>query len=172
MANLGMNFDATAVEPDTGGRSNPIPEGRYVLQVVESDVVENSKGNGSILKLTLEVFDGPLTGRKLFENLNIQHANVQAQEIAQKQLSALCHAAGVTAVTDSAELHYQPFEADVGIEPESPKPGGGTYAAKNKITKYHFGEASAPAGKAPATRPAQTAAPAAAAKPWQRSKAA
>lgn len=173
MANLGFNFDANEVEPDTGGRSEPVPEGRYVLQVVDSDVVENAKRTGSVLKLTIEVFDGALKGRKMFESLNIQHESVQAQEIGQKQLSALCHAAGVAAITDSAELHYQPFEADVGIEPESPKPGGGTYAAKNRIKKYHFGEAAAPAGKA-APRATQAAAPAAStgSKPWQRTKAA
>lgn len=171
MANLGFNFDANEVEPDTGGRSDPIPEGRYVLQVTDSDVVENAKNTGLVMKLTIEVFDGPLKGRKMFESLNIQHDSVQAQEIGQKQLSALCHACGVTAVTDSSELHYQPFEADVGIEAESPKPGGGVYPAKSRIRKYHFGEAAAPAGKA-APKVAPAAAPATGAKPWQRSKAA
>lgn len=171
MANLGMTFDPTEVEPDTG-RSDPIPEGRYVLQVTDSDVVENAKQTGTVLKLTMEVFDGPLKGRKLFETLNIQHEKVQVQEIGQKQLSALAAAAGIsTVITDSQDLHYQPFEADVVIEAGGANPKGGNYPDKNRIRKYHFGdEAAPPATKAaPAARPA-AAAPAASGgtKPWQR----
>jgi hypothetical protein len=172
MASLGNNFDPNAVEPDTGGRGDPIPEGRYVLQVIESDVVDNKKGTGQILKLTLEVFDGPLKGRKMFENINITNESVQAQEIGQKQLSALCHAAGITTVvSDSQELHYQPFEADVSIEGARSKPGGGEYPPQNRIKKYHFAGAEGAAPATPAARPAaaRTAPPAAnTGRPWTR----
>lgn len=172
MANLGMTFDPTEVEPDEGRDYRPIPNGTYVLQVIESDVVDNKNGDGSILKLTMEVYEGEFKGRKIFENLNIINKSQKAQEIAQSQLSALTKAAGIsTVITDSQDLHYQPFEAVVGTEPESPKPGGGVYPAKNKITRYEFGQSGAPPATkaAPAARPA-AAAPAASGgtKPWQR----
>lgn len=168
MANLGMNYDPNSVEPDTG-RPEPVPDGRYVLHVIESDVVPTSTGNGTILKTTIEVFDGPLKGRKLFENFNIQHSNPQAQEIGQKQLSALCKAAGISSsISDSQELHYHPFEADVGTEPERTDKNGKTYAPRNAVKKYHF-EAAPPAAKARVATPAPAARPApSAGRPWQR----
>lgn len=169
MANLGMTYDPNAVEPDSGVRE-PIPEGRYVLQVTDSDVVATSTGSGQMLKLTFEVFDGEFKGRKVFENLNIQNANAQAQEIAQRQLSALCRAAGITqTLTDSQDLHFQPFEADVKIDPERTA-NGKTYAPRNAIKKYIFEDGAPPASKAPA-RPATAGRPAAGSRPWEQRRA-
>jgi len=164
---MNMTFDPTAVEPSTG-RVEPFPEGRYVLQVIDSDVTPNSKETGDVLKLTLEVYDGPLKGRAMFENINLTNASPQAQEIGQKQLSALCHAAGITVtISDSQDLHYKPFEADVGIEPERTAPDGKVYGPKNRITKYHFGEPSAAAAKPVVARPAPAPA-ATGSRPWKR----
>lgn len=139
MAQLGIAFNSQQVAPDTG-RAEPFPEGRYLLHVINSDVKQSSSGKGTLLSLELEVYEGTYKGRRVFENINIVHTNPQAQNIGQSQLSALCHAMGhIGEVTDSKDLHYKPFEADVGIEPAKAKPGGGMYDARNRIDKYHFG---------------------------------
>lgn len=173
MANLGISFDPSAVEPDAGRDRDLLPEGEFTLHVIESDVVANSKGTGLMLKLTFEVFDGPFEKRRVWENFNIQNTNAQAQQIAQKQLSALCHAIGLlTVLEDSQDLHYQPFRAKVGIEKARPKPDGGEFPPRNKVTRFiPLGETAPPTSK-PAVRPAPVQQPRAAAPaPQQRTAA-
>jgi len=165
MANLGQTFDPNEVEPTS--RPDPVPEGRYVLQVIDSDIKPTK--SGQMLALTMEIHDGPYQGRKVFENLNIQNASAQAQEIAQRQLSALCRAAGITqAITDSQDLHYQPFEADLKIEPARTV-GEKTYDPRNAIKKYVFEDQAPPAGKpAPSAPPPPQRQAAGGSRPWER----
>ena len=85
-------------------------------------------GGGQYLWLELDVLEGPLAGRKLFDRLNLVNASAQTVEIAQRTLSAICHATGRLQVQDSAELHLIPMIADVTIKP--PKNG---YGESNKV---------------------------------------
>ena len=48
-----------SVEPDSGGRITPFPEGRYTLQIIESDVTPNSKNTGEVLKMTCLLYTSP-----------------------------------------------------------------------------------------------------------------
>ena len=68
------------------------------------------------------------SGRKLFDRLNLVNASAQTVEIAQRTLSAICHATGRMQVQDSQELHLIPMIADVTIRP--PKNG---YGESNKV---------------------------------------
>ena len=61
------------------------------------------------------MLDGPYKGRKLFDRLNLVNANPVTVEIAQRTLSAICHATGRMQVQDSEELHLIPFIADVQV---------------------------------------------------------
>lgn len=135
MARIGMNFDPRTVKPDAGGeRPDPIPAGTYNMMVVSSDVRPNKNGTGAILELRLEVIDGPNRHDQIVQYLNIEHEKAQVQAIGQAQLSALMHAAGImTAISDSEDLHGQPFSADVIIE-ASKDP---QYGPSNRIKKYH-----------------------------------
>lgn len=173
MANLGMNFDPSTVAPDSG--RGAFPAGRYLMQVIESDVVDTKAGDGKILKLVMEVYDGPYERRRVWEQLNIQNPSQKAQAIALSQLSALTRAAGIThEVTESEDLHFKPFEAMVGIEPGDSKPGGGTYPEKNRINRYIFDGADAPPATKAAPAPTAKTAPAPAARtgnrPWDRGR--
>ena len=67
----------------------------------------------------------------MFEQLNLKNNNPQTVEIAQKQLSAICHAVGVLKPQKSEELHGKPLKVRVGT-----KPASGGYDAGNKITSY------------------------------------
>ncbi|MBJ3778839.1 DUF669 domain-containing protein [Acuticoccus sp. 2012] len=117
------------------------------------------------------MLDGEHVGRKLFDRLNLVNANTQTVEIAQRTLSAICHATGKMQVTDSEQLHLIPLQADVTVQP--PKNG---YGESNKIRYRPLDQAPAASPKAAAPpRPQQTA-PAKPAQPggfanapWKRS---
>lgn len=121
-----FSFDSTTISPET--KSDPIPSGTYIAQVVDSEVNPAKSGQGTNMKLVFEIIDGQFKNRKVFDNLCVQHVNAETQRIAQARLSALCHATGVVRMNDSSELHNRPIKINVGIQPE--KNG---YAAKNII---------------------------------------
>ncbi len=112
MANLG-NFDANQVEPASW--FDPVPPGDYKVQIVKSDL-QGTKTGGTMLVLEMDILEGAAQGRKLFDRLSLVNANAKAQEIAQRTLSAICHAVGVMQVSDSEQLHFKPFIASVKIE--------------------------------------------------------
>lgn len=161
MANLGGTFDATQVEPQ--GEYTPIPAGEYKVQIITSEMVSNKAETGQMLKLELEIMEGEQAGRKIFDRLNLDNPNATAVEIAQRQLSAICHAVGQLSVQDSEDLHFKPMTAVIVVTP--PK---GEYGAGNNIKTYKpAGEAAAKSGFTPA---AKTAAPASGA-PWKKAAA-
>lgn len=133
-----FNFDASQVAPQTS--SGPIPAGTYLAHITESDVQPLKSGKGTGLKLTFEVIDGHHKGRRVWENLNIQHENEDTQRIAQSQLSALCHAVNVIKLQDTASLHHKPVTIKVVV-----REAQGQYQASNNIKGYESAGGSRPA---------------------------
>jgi len=134
VANLGGMFDATQVQP--GGSMEVIPAGEYRVMISDS-AMEPSKTGGQFLKLTIQVIDGPHQGAVLFDRLNLVNSNPKAVEIAQRTLSAICHAVGVLQVQDSAQLHNRPMLARVAYkEGGQPDGKGGVYGPSNEIKAY------------------------------------
>ena len=148
-----FNFDASQVAPQAS--TGPLPAGVYLAHIVESDVQPLKSGNGKGLKLTFEVIDGQFKGRKVWENLNIQHTNEDTQRIAQSQFSALCHAVNVIKVMDTAALHFKPVYISVTV-----REAQGQYKASNNIKGYEA------AGSAPATAPTPAPTPVADSPVW------
>lgn len=175
MAFLGNTFDATTVEPSSPREL--LPAGEYLVQIVESEMVETKAGDGQMLKLTLDIVDGPHAGRKLWDNLNLVNRNQTAVEIAQRTLSAICHATGKLQVSDSEALHFIPMIATVKTFPpgHTDKKGYVYENGKNEVGGYK--PANGAARTAPAAAPPRQAAPpptqakpaASAAPPWRRS---
>jgi hypothetical protein len=173
MAQLGQMFDATQIDPTDN--FEPLPAGEYPVVITESEMKPTKNNRGQYLQMTLEVIDGPMKGRKVWDRLNLVNPNNTAVEIAQRQLSSLCHAAGVMNVSDSAQLHNIPVVARVTY-----KPAEGGYSASNEVKAYKStGSKPAPQAsnqpqhteqQAPAAAESapQTAAPAASAPPWAR----
>lgn len=126
MANLGATFDATGIEPLQP--LEVLPPGKYTAQIVNSEMRLTKDGTGQYLYLEIDVLEGPYKGRRLFDRLNLVNTNSQTVEIAQRTLSAICHATGRMQVQDSEELHLSPFLAVVQVQP--PKNG---YGETNKI---------------------------------------
>ena len=172
MARLGETFDATTVEPNKP--LEPLPPGRYVVQIVNSEMRPTKDGMGQYLWLELDVLEGAYAGRKLFDRLNLVNSNPTTVEIAQRTLSAICHATGLMQVDDSEQLHLIPLVADVKVQP--PKNG---YSASNTLRYMPLEQpvarpvATSASRPAVAARPASSASPAPAAKsataPWRRS---
>lgn len=111
MANLG-NFDATKVEPTS--TFDPIPNGDYRVAIIKSELKPTKAKTGHYLEMTAEILDEPHKGRKLFGwRLNLDNPNKVAVDIAERDLSAICHAIGKMSVSDSSDLHDVPFTAKV-----------------------------------------------------------
>ncbi len=110
MANLG-NFDATNVEPQ--GDFEPLPAGKYMVIMTDSEMKETKSGTGHYLELTFQVVDGQYKGRLLWSRLNLDNPNPTAVKIAQGELSSICRAVGVMRPKDSVELHNLPLQVTV-----------------------------------------------------------
>lgn len=173
MANLGGTFDANNVEPSAPREL--LPPGDYVVQIVESEMADTKAGNGQMLKLTMDILDGPYQGRKLWDSLNLVNPNAQTVEIAQRTLSAICHATGKLQVSDSEQLHFIPLIAVVKTKPPGHKEKDGYVHenGKNEVGGYKPVNGAttrpAPAGQpARQTAPPAASKPATAAPPWRR----
>jgi hypothetical protein len=155
MAQLDQVFDATHVDPTP--RFDPIPAGDYPVIITESQFKYTKDNNGQYLELRLEVQSGEFAGRLVFDRLNLFNHNRQAVEIAQRQLSQICHAVGVMQITDSEQLHYKPLMAMVKVRAAS-----GQYDASNEVKGYKPLPNAAPVMQPPraaAAPPARQAAP-------------
>ena len=106
MANL-SGFNAHEVEPTTD--FEPIPAGKYLAVITESEVKPTKSGTGSYLQFTFEILDGPHKGRHVWARLNLDNPNDTAVKMARAELSAICRAVGVMAPNDSIELHNLPL---------------------------------------------------------------
>ena len=156
MAYLG-SFDASQIEP---ADFSALPAGDYAVLISGSEW-KPAKNGGQYLALTLQVLEGAHAGRFLWHNLNLNHSNAKASENAQRELSAICRAAGKFQINDSEELHNIPLIVKVAYVPPKDDGNGGQWPEKNQIKQWRpmNGAAAqpaliqAPAAKAP-PRPA------------------
>ncbi len=111
MANL-TGFDAREVDPAVG--FDPIPAGKYLATITESEFKKTKNGGGQYLQLTFQVLEGMHKGRLLWARLNLDNPNDTTVKIARAELSAICRAVGVMAPKDSVELHNLPLVIKVG----------------------------------------------------------
>ena len=174
MAIFAQTFDANSVEPSN---FDVFPAGKYLAQIVSSEMRPTKDGRGQYLFLELDILEGPFAGRKLFDRLNLVNDNPDTVDIATRTLSSICRATGQMQVKDSEQLHLIPLIADVRVRP--PK---GQYGESNSI-RYLPRNAAAPATRAPGAyasapapatapspqpQPATPMSPAAGGLPWQR----
>jgi len=113
MANLN-GFDARTVDP--AADFEPIPAGKYLAAITESEMKETKNGSGQYLQLTFTVLEGEYKNRVLWARLNLDNPNATAVKIARAELSAVCHAVGVMAPKDSIELHNLPLVITVKLK--------------------------------------------------------
>lgn len=170
-----LNFNAAAIDPATTFQA--VEPGWYDAKIDESEMKPTKDSSGAYLKLRFSIIGGKHNNQKIFQNLNLKNANPTAVEIAQKQLSAICHSVNVLQLQNSAQLHGIPLKIKVKVR----KDPTGQYEDSNEISGYEninaavqmspsYGNATlaAPAGfGAPAAAPAAPAM-AAGSQPWQQ----
>jgi hypothetical protein len=134
LANMvAFSFNAQQYSPRYGGGGEQLPPGEYVGVVVNTEPVNTTDGAGQVkggyLALTLTPTEGPLTGQKHIDRLNLHHTNPKTVEIANEQMSAYCHVLNVFNVQDTVQLHNIPFRFTIGWqkgqEPSQERPNGG-----------------------------------------------
>ena len=81
-----------------------LPPGLYTVRINGEETKPTKAGTGEYLQLTFEVVEGPNTGAKIFDRLNLRNPSVRAQEIAAATLQAICEAVGVTELNESSDL--------------------------------------------------------------------
>lgn len=148
-----LNFDASTVQPNDS--FSPIPAGSYIAQVTDSSIKATKSGTGTLLNLTWTILDGTFANRKVFDRINIANQNPEAEKIGQRQLSSICHAAGVLKLQDSNQLHGKPVKITVKIRQDA------QYGDSNEVKSYESMGGAAPIAAAP-----QAAAPT---PPWLKS---
>ncbi len=139
-----LNFDANTVEPTDS--FDVLPKGKYLAMAVDSKIKPTKSGTGDYLEITFEVLEGGARGRKIWERLNIRNINKKAEEISQRQLSALCRAVGVLNLVDTDQLHNIPVVLEVDIEQRE------GYDPQNRVKGYASSGNTQPVASNPALR--------------------
>lgn len=180
-----FNFNAFQHDPEGGG--GVIEPGRYPVQIVETAIKPTKTGGGTKLEITFRIATGPMMGRKILENYNIQNQNATAVQIAMNELAAIGIACGVPQIADTQQWHGRPLIIDIIEEERADGKGkanriagyfdvNGVAPTKNPASGQGGGGAGGfqPQQQAPAQNPAQPQQnpaqqqpPAGGAAPWQ-----
>lgn len=154
-----------------------VPAQKVPMMITESEMRPTKDSTGSRLVLVASILDGQSKGRKIYIGLNLANKNKQAEDIAGRELAAICKAIGIMTPTDSVELHNKPFMGDIGVKPkkdEAKKIVAGQF--ENFMKGYEPMGAGGIAGTVGATAaagsaaPVQPAAQAPASPPWAAKK--
>jgi hypothetical protein len=140
-----INFNSDEIDPISG--FDPLPVGEYLVIISNSEIKETKQKTGKYLQLTYDVIDGKYKNRKIFDRLNIINPSEDAQTIAQRALSAICHVTGVAHPRQTEELHDKPFIVKIGIRPAS-----GEFSESNIVKGYKYKDGSTIDGKKPAPK--------------------
>ena len=142
-----LNFNANEVEPSR--ELDPIPAGKYVAVIVDSEMKDTRAGTGRYLQLEFEITDGEYAGRKLWARLNIENPKAEAVRMARADLSAICRAVNVLTPNDSADLHNLPLVIKVHVRKDK-----NTGEISNEIRGYESKAAYRPEPKQSPAAPA------------------
>jgi len=133
-------------------RFEPLPRGDYECIVIDTTIKDTKAGTGQYIEVTLQVVDGPASGRRLWDRLNISNPSKQAEAIAKEQLDRLCDAVGLThKMQQTEQLHDVPIMVSVDIDRKD--------ETRNRIDSYSKLSGGTSSKPAPSV---------AAKKPWER----
>jgi putative intracellular protease/amidase len=114
MARIGT-IDPNAVKPAED--FTIIPPGEYQALIVASDVKPTNKRDGHYLEITYQILGGEFANRKLWSRHNLDNKSQKTVEIAEREVSAICHAVGyLQKLEDSVVLHNKPMVIRVEVE--------------------------------------------------------
>lgn len=108
----------------------PVPAGEYRVQITDTAIKDTKSGNGKILNLTYEIVGDPeLSGRKIFDTINLENPSVDAVRIGKQKLNTICVLTGIKKLRDTAELHGKVMTISVSVGEFNGKPN-------NRVDKY------------------------------------
>lgn len=114
MAKLGYTHNVD--EYETEQVFEPLPVGWYLAHIIDSEIVENKRETGNLLKIKVQILEDKYHGRIVFEQFNVTHKSPEAERIGREQFNHIAKAAGVEHVEDSEDVHNKPFMVRLGIE--------------------------------------------------------
>ena len=116
MASLaGVQMDVNVQE--SGGDFEVLPAGHYKMVIINDLLKDNRAGNGKILKLKLQVIDGPHKGVTIDDHINLTNPNKQCQEIGQGTLKKICRLSNVQyPPADTTGLYGKPMSVKVAVQ--------------------------------------------------------
>ena len=88
-----QSWDASSEEQM--GDFSPVPEGKYLAQILSGEWKNTSAGNGQYLELVFEILQGEYRGRRVWARLNLKNPSADAVRIAKQEMSSICHATGI-----------------------------------------------------------------------------
>lgn len=115
-------FDPRQVAPSTGeGGQLPVSDkSGLVVVIADSSIDPTNDKTGWLLKLTLEVVEGPHTGTSGFVRLNLGNASAEAVKIAMSELSAICHVVGhLSPLNDVAMIYNKKFRVITQLQKDA-----------------------------------------------------
>jgi len=124
-----IRFDAKKHEPTTSVTA--LPSGDYQVVVKSSALKASKAGTSEYLQLQLQVVDGEYRGYIIFDQLIVVHDNPIVTDIANRRLSALCHATNQLLLEDTNQLHGIPVIATVSFVEKTEK-----WGEKNDVRNY------------------------------------
>jgi len=149
-------FNAGAIDP--AKPRTALPAGKYKCVITSSGEEPTKAMTGTKLKLQMQVIEGQHQGAYIFDSLNLNNPSETAMQIAQRTLSAICHAVGVMMPQDSSDLHNKPLLVTVKLESTQ------QYGDQNKVAGYEAcDKATAPVAAVAVAAPARSNVP-----PWKR----
>jgi len=117
-------FNAADAPDAPSGDFTPFPAGQYALRILEVQETQSKAGN-DMLKVAMEVADGPHESRRVWDYV------VPSNSFGVAKLKNLCLGCGLVTVTSAADLEGHVVQAKVKVESAS-----GGYEASNKIGDY------------------------------------
>jgi hypothetical protein len=126
----GFDTDKAAEEAGGGGDFSPIPKGTYRVKVVQADTKPTKAGNGSMLKVRLDVLGPQHAGRVVFDDILVKHTSEDAQRIGRERFATLCRAAGIANPKDTSVLVGKEVDAFIKVETDA------QYGDRNRVSFY------------------------------------
>jgi len=114
-----QGFDTGSMEPPKDFEL--LPPGWYGAYVEETELKPTKKNDGWFLAVTFNIVSPEeFSGRKVFENMNLQNPNPKAVEIGQRALCGLGQAVGIPACPDTDLLLNKMMEMKIAIKTGKP----------------------------------------------------
>ena len=111
---LGSDFSPENNQSTGGG--TPFPAGEYDFNIAAAEVKTTKRGDGRYIEFELVVANGPHTGRKCWDRINVANPSADAQEIGRENFADACLSAGTSGRGNVAEMVGRTLRASVKIE--------------------------------------------------------